>query len=73
MEQELQQRLIRGFALSILKVKSHPYLIDVLKEEQRTLLSPGHRNLLAQGVAADSQSLNLVAGCVIIKSTTEQS
>lgn len=69
-EQELQQRLIRGFALSILKVKSHLCLIDVRKEAQRTLLSPGNRNLLAQGVAADSRSLNLVAGCVIIKSIT---
>lgn len=56
-------------ALTILKVKSHLYLMDVWKERGwRTRLSPGNRNLLAQGIAADSQFLNPVAGCIIIKS-----
>jgi len=56
-------------ALTVPKVKSCLYLMDVWKERGwRTLLSPGNRNLLAQGVAADSQFLNLVAGCIIIKS-----
>lgn len=53
----------------VLKVRSDLYLMDVWKEwGWRTLLSPGNRNLLAQGIAAGSQFLNLVAGCIIIKS-----
>lgn len=53
----------------VLKVKSHLYLMGVWKERGwRTLLSPGNRNLLAQGIAADSQFLNLVAESIIIKS-----
>lgn len=56
-------------ALTILKVKSRLYLMDVRKERGwRARLSPGNRNLLAQGIAADRQFLNLVAGCIIIKS-----
>lgn len=44
-------------ALIILKVESH-------------LLAPGNSNLLAEGVGADSQFLNLVAASTIIKNIT---
>lgn len=56
-------------AVALLEVKNHLHLVSVLQErEWRTLLSLGNRNLLAQGIAADSQFLNLIAGCIIIKS-----
>lgn len=56
-------------ALAILEVKNHLHLMSVWQErEWRTLLSHGNRNLLAQGIAADSQFLNLIAGCIVIKS-----
>lgn len=56
-------------ALAILEVKNHLHLMSVWQErEWRALLSLGNRNLLAQGIAADSQFLNLIAGCIIIKS-----
>lgn len=56
-------------ALTILEVKDPLHLMSVWQErEWRTLLSLGNRNLLAQDIAADSQFLNLIAGCIIIKS-----
>lgn len=63
-----------GQTLAILEVKNHLHLMSVWQErEWRTLLSHGNRNLLAQGIAADSQFLNLIAGCIVMKSIMYQS
>lgn len=56
-------------ALGVLEIKNYLHLMSVWQErEWRDLLSLGNRNLLAQGIVADSQFLNLIAGCIIIKS-----
>lgn len=69
-DQLLNEDYNKGWsAACTLEVKNHLHLMSVWQErEWRALLSLGNRNLLAQGIAADSQFLNLIAGCIIIKS-----